>query len=196
MHVQRQNKTALKCMNCSLDHVSDDLHHQLNLFSHILISLPCLKMTGFQSEFPIILMHSLCVNVPCNLAGWSGYIGNHCSDWHNNTFSHELGGGIYPSSWQIIELINKPSPPLLNCVGHPYDLCSVWDTARPQCNPEYLLLAWIIGKASTTFQVNSHTFGLPNYVSSIKDNLQRHVAFGAEIIHWYCIHCLSFVCKF
>lgn len=56
-------------MSCCVDLLSDVLHHQLNLFTHSMShTLPCLKITGFQSEFPIMLMHPLWMNKSRNLA--------------------------------------------------------------------------------------------------------------------------------
>lgn len=125
-----------------------------------LTALPLLKITGFQSEFPIILMLSFCLNEPCNLAGWPGYMSEHTAliGIANSAFSHEFGCSIHPHLWQIM-LLNwlmcHPLHRVLNHVAHPHDLCSIWDIARPGSDPESLFLACIIGKTSTTRPVHS-----------------------------------------
>lgn len=82
--LQSQSRTVSKRIICSVVLLSNVLHHWLNLFESQYASqhLPPLKITGFDSEFPIILMHSLCVNEPCNLAGRPACVCEHCSDWH------------------------------------------------------------------------------------------------------------------
>lgn len=84
----------------------------------------------------------------------------------NSAFSHEFGCSIHPHLWQIM-LVNwlmcHPLHRVLNHVAHPYDLCSIWDTARPWYDPEsFFFLMCIIGTIFAVLPLEpTHTCSFP-----------------------------------
>lgn len=121
-------------------------------------ALPFLQIIGFQSEFPIILMHSQHFNESRNFAVWPWlYENTALIGIVNDIFSCVSGSNMHPHLWQIMLqnwLMCHSLHMVLNDVAHPSDL---WITASPQSDPESLSSLYL-KQRSTSILINPFNF--------------------------------------